>query len=371
LNRDDGADHSTETVAMNDQHYAIVVGIRYPGLWPLLATLSDATAFIRWLKQSDGGGLPDANIAAILSEEELPENPLDAIPVREHIDRALVKFGVGRGNRIGKRLYFYFAGHGFGPSFSEVAMLMANASDNYLNSNLGLQSLLNLFNDSDLFEELVVILDCCRDPNPPNRRVDVVSTGLTPLVTTGGNATKQLLIMAASYGEKAYELAPNPSGERRGLLTRALLEGLTDPTRADANGCVTADSLSRYIKERVPELAMQGTDPKLNQKPDMDGRPYPLDIVFARHDRVTVPVRIVAPSGLTGSLVVKDSKLVDVATVDAATATVDQPPQTVTLTPNIWYAVAHRVNGTETGYVTVDWSALEGSGNVFNYAAPQ
>ncbi len=360
---------------MNDRDYAIVIGIRYPQLFPLRATLTDATKFIEWLTSAKGGGVPAKNIATALSDPKLPRDPRAAVPIKRHIDDALIKFGVERQTEIGRRLYFYFAGHGFGPTYNEVVLLMADASDRRLNSNIGLQHLLGLFHDSPLFEELVVVLDCCRDPNPPKRRFVIGAPDPTPEITEDPPQVKQLLFLAASYGEKAYEVTDKATGERRGLLTQAVLEGLSERKNRDARGLVTAEALSQYVSTQVRALAKKAGDPKLDQMPEISANPFPLDMTFgaaagAGGDRV--PVRIVAPAGLTGDLVVADSEGNEIARRPAADATEDQPPWNVDLVRDVWFSVSHSEDPTETGVRLVDdWSALEENGHVFVFPAPE
>ena len=146
-------------MARNPDHYAIVIGIdSYSSLRRLKASGADATRFAAWLKADEGGGLCDKNIAMVLSPATLPANRIDAMPVRDDIDNALIDFGVLRGERLGTRLYFYFAGHAFGPKFNEVCMLMVNASPQLLNRNIGLNQYRDYFHEKAPFDEVVYIL---------------------------------------------------------------------------------------------------------------------------------------------------------------------------------------------------------------------
>ena len=125
---------------MNDQDFAIIIGIDgYPQLPLLNGAHEDAMEFKKWLVSPDGGWLPDSdsNIQILLSPDGIVANPAKAFPKKDDIDIALDSFGLGNPNfegRIGRRLYFYFSGHGVGPNFDDVAILMANASINHLNN---------------------------------------------------------------------------------------------------------------------------------------------------------------------------------------------------------------------------------------------
>lgn len=135
-------------MAHNDQDYAVVVGINaYPQLRVLRAAVGDATKFAEWLQLPNGGGLPEKNVRLIVSAETLPTEPLDAKPIQEDIDKALRDFGVEKNQWMGRRLYFYFTGHGIGPNFNNVGMLMAHAAMVRLNYNIGLQNYLDYFHE--------------------------------------------------------------------------------------------------------------------------------------------------------------------------------------------------------------------------------
>jgi hypothetical protein len=315
---------------MNEQDYAIVIGINaYPRLRPLRGALSDAIEFAEWLRNPSGGGLPEGNVELVISPERPPLNLRTATPIQEDIDAALTRFGAERGRRIGRRLYFYFAGHGIGTAFNEVGMLMAHAAMTALKRNIGLARYRGYLHEHALFDQIVFIVDCCRD-----RMGGVETAG--PDFTGDGPAgpVDDFTIMAAAYGERALEPTPVDGGEPRGLLTAALLEGLKDAALADGSGRFTSGSLERYIKRRVPEMA---GDVNVRQKPEI----YPPrdEIVFGSATVERVPVRIVASSRLTGDLVLRDDAMAEIARRPAAGVTRNEPPWVETLSKNRWYAV--------------------------------
>jgi hypothetical protein len=317
---------------MNVEDYAIVVGINaYPRLRPLKGALKDATKFAEWLKNPSGGALPERNVELVISPEEPQLNLRKAAPIQEDIDAALTRFGVERGKRIGRRLYFYFAGHGIGTAFNEVGMLMAHAAMTALKRNIGLARYRDYLHEHALFDQIVFIIDCCRD------RTGGVETAGPDFTNTGdgpAGAVDDFTIMAAAYGERAFEPPPVDGGEPRGLLTAAVLEGLGDSALADGSGRFTSGSLERYIKRRVPEMA---GDVKVRQQPEV--YPPQAEIVFGSAPVETVPVRIVASSRLTGDLVLRDDQMVEIARRPAAGVTRNEPPWVETLSKNRWYAV--------------------------------
>ena len=87
----------------------------------------DATRFMEWIGSEDGGGVPESNRRLIITAFEVnPDKPIDWKPEQDDIDQALEVFWraprlekeVGKQDKeeifLGRRLYFYFAGHGYG-----------------------------------------------------------------------------------------------------------------------------------------------------------------------------------------------------------------------------------------------------------------
>jgi hypothetical protein len=303
-----------EKLPANGDHYAIVIGIdKYMSLPPLRSAVADATRFAEWLLRV--GRVPADNIHLIKSPPKLPPDDDLVSPLHTHITRELQRLGVFRAlegqtpaeRRLGRRLYFYFSGHGIGPTPSEVGMLMANATKMFVNRNIGLEPYRMLFLNSGLFDEVFYILDCCRD--------DVRSAQITPpefqLPPPGPGqalpAVKDFVLLAAGWGDKAFEadqefqtaMRAVSAPRRSGLLTEALLEGLGldgPPKAADALGRVTSTSILAHLEARVPELARNaGT----SQVPRGDGHgavkpmifaTFPLDPASAITLRITVTV---------------------------------------------------------------------------------
>ncbi len=254
----------------NQEDFAIVVGInRYPAIRPLFGAEKDAASFAAWLGKSEGGDLPPENIRLILSAN-FPEPVKDffAKPVKEDIDAAFIDFGIEDEERVGRRLYFFFAGHGVSPSFDDVVLLMANASKNRLRSNIGVQKYRSYLHDAAPFDELVIILDCCREFEDHAEPVGPVFT--QRLAMDRAPLVKEYFLMASEYGKRAFEPQAGEPDDRRGLLSRAILEGLEERKAADPQNAITAASLTAYITRRLPELA---TETRLKQKPEIPQSP--------------------------------------------------------------------------------------------------
>jgi Caspase domain len=322
-------------MATNTDHYAIVIGIdKYSQLRALRGSNNDAMQFALWLKAE--GGVPEENMHIITSPPEFPQNPFDARPVAYQIDDALTRIGLTRPGRIGSRLYFYFAGHGFGPSFDDVGMLMANANEERLGYNIGLRPFRVFLRQSEAFDEIIFILDCCRDPEIS---VDTSKPGIKPGNVGTGVKVRDFVMMAAAYGEKAFQKTDTDTGEPRGVLTKALIEGLKKPEAADGLGRFTAASVFAYVSNRVMNIAQ---DPKLKQTPNFDPSPQP-EIVFStipESQLERVEVWLSVDPKYTGELVLKDNNNLEIVRKQAAGLTKENPWKIVLLR-NRWYSLAH------------------------------
>ena len=325
-------------MAKNPDHYAIVIGIdKYSQLRVLRGSGKDAMQFAIWLKADDGGGLPEENISVITSPPNFPDNPFEARPVAYQIDDALTRLGLTKPGRIGSRLYFYFAGHGFGPTFDDVGMLMANAAEERLGYNIGLRPFRIFLRQSEAFDEIVFILDCCRDPEIS---VDTSKPGITAGFKGPGLQVRDFVLLGADYGGKAFQKTDADTGEPRGVLTKALLDGLTKPEGADGLGRYTAASLTRYVKDAVEAIT---TDRKLQQQPGVDPNPEP-EIVFSTipaSQLDNVEVRVSVDPKYTGTLVLKDDNGREITTQPAAGLTKENPWK-IFLVRNRLYLVFHK-----------------------------
>jgi hypothetical protein len=320
--------------------FAIAVGIdTYPSLRPLTSSVSDATKFLDWLTDEDGGNVDPANVKLIRSPKKLVTDRFDARPIQSEIDRALRDFGAEAGQRIGKRLYFYFAGHGFGPAFDDVGMLMATASMNSLDDNIGLRDYRTHFHETGLFDEVVYIIDCCRDSSKDTKLVRTSRPRLPADAVANRVAhVTDFLVLAAAYGEKAFAPVDQVAGERRGIVTRAVLEALKgEPKALDPAGRVTAATLQVYVKDRVKVLA---DDANLRQDPEIPQNP---DLVFYEtklSNLKKLKVRIIAPTTVTGELIIRHgSDRTIVIARRAASQAVEAAPWDIELLPNTRYDV--------------------------------
>lgn len=231
---------------MGASDHALVVGINgYSKLARLEGAEADAVSVRDWLVDPLGGAVPAENVSLILSSDyPSPPHPAAAQPrtddIRSELER-LVDQG-GETIRLGHRLYLYLAGHGIGPSFDESALLMANASLQVLHHVPG-TAYGNAFCGSTLFDEVVLIMDCCRDhmPRPP-----LFDLGLPPIAVP--NASPGFFFAFATRWSLQSREGRDDQGRVRGHFTRALIEALSQP---DAS----AATVREYVPGRLRELA--------------------------------------------------------------------------------------------------------------------
>jgi hypothetical protein len=201
---------------------------------------------------------------------------------------------------LGRRLYIYLAGHGFGPDVEEAALLMANASRRRMHHIPG-RRYARWFRTAAFFEEVVLLMDCCRDDYP---EVPLHVPAWPEVRDPGGADVRYFYGFATKWYRKARERPiPPPDGPVRGVFTLALLEAL-DKALPDGEGRLTGAAIEDYVFNRLPELM----DENEYQEPrfEYDKR---RDIVFKQQaatdlesatGALTIPVRVIWPPALTG-----------------------------------------------------------------------
>jgi hypothetical protein len=253
----------------NDDCALVVAMSKYKELARLRGPAPDAVKFCTWLHEK--GGLKLENIKLVNSDE-------DGQPVNREIIDALSKLGIRMKQRRGRRLYVYYAGHGLGPEFNDVAMVPADAAKDLLEETCySLNRCMDLFVKTGFFDELVVFMDCCRE------REEVPTIGL-PFKFEGpfkdAKPVNHFALLAAGDGAKAFEvpeLSEEDERQFRGLMTTALIDGLNGaPGAIDANNNVTSTSLSHYVATRVQEQARERGLPQTIDRP----KPPATEIVF-------------------------------------------------------------------------------------------
>lgn len=337
---------------MNEQHYAVVVGIdHYPGVRNLTSARNDARRFAAWLQREDGGGLPEDNVELILVEDEELPDPLEvgnAVPHFQEIEDALFDLRLRCEDHVAdhpldwqrSRLYLYVSGHGIAPAPDEAALLMANAAPQRFGRNLSCDKFLEFFKAAQTFKELVFLADCCRE------RVGNANIQLPTWDRVEGHNGQVVALpgYATHFAEVAFEADPvedEDPDERRSYFTQALLEGL-EGKAVNPDGVIDSTSLTLYVTARVQELTAH--KPR-KQKPEMvsdvatpiifrTGVPQP-----APEDPAGQPVTLRFPAGFAGTVVLTDGTFKKVGTHDAGSG-----PWSLPLPPGL-YEVAPEAGG--------------------------
>lgn len=233
--------------------YAIVIGISHykppkqGGLKELKGAIPDAEAVAKWLK--DSGQVDEENIRLITSE-----TGLDKV-IKNDIDTEIANIlkEISEKKIEGERLYFYFAGHGFGieTDSKNNGLCMSNWDDYYMFNAATLSSLdyKTKFLTEGLFKEIVIWLDCCR-----NTKLFANPAPSSGARLRGDNRrTKYFLAMATTYDSQAFEAFNKDESDKepRGIFTSVLLKGLQGAAKG-SDEKITAESLIDYLDINVP-----------------------------------------------------------------------------------------------------------------------
>jgi hypothetical protein len=234
----------------NSDDFAVVIGIsHYPFLGNIAGPEDDAKAVADWLMDSLGGGLPRNHVMLLTSDAAAKPGKKNARPTIHDVNEAfewVMKDRTQRQERIGRRLYIYLAGHGYGVNQPEPALLMADASFKTEEHSIDASAYADSFLHTGMFKEVVLFADCAltthqgRPSAPPWATASVISL---PPGTQSFYASNSLRIDAHTplTGD---EIKP------QGLLTQALLEGLRGGA-VGADGRITSATLGDYMSDRL------------------------------------------------------------------------------------------------------------------------
>ena len=256
-----------QSPAPNPTDRAIVVGIDdYDQTYDdpidsLNGCVNDAELFAEWLRRADGGGLKPEHVRMVVSARPRPAQI--TTPLKSNIEDEivrLIKVHQNTGQRVGRRLYLWFSGHGITPSQDELecAVLVANARKVSLRSFPGRLAARNICHRGSMFQEVVLFMDCCRSVTGlQSATVDYPLDG--SIVDAAQVKYLQAFATQTSTTSRGRML-PDPRDPSQtllhGVFTHALLEGLRDG--ANANGRIDSESLERYVKKLRPGPAASG-----------------------------------------------------------------------------------------------------------------
>lgn len=248
---------------MADQDYAIVVGIsrykdreKYP---PLDGPLNDVDRVVTWLRDIEGLGIKDpSRIIRLRTPDELLAEPppggwpdaTNWLPTRNHFSEAFDRITLdvdGEFIRRDARLYLYLSGHGFSQSTDQVPSAALYGADNHGKKvgNLAGTLYAQAVKNANLFREVVLIMDCCRDAET---NVAYSPPDLNKVENDGSENVQMMAIYAAPKRGKAQERElVEPDGKKVvGLLTAGWLRALREAP-CDVTGRVPGQLLKQYI----------------------------------------------------------------------------------------------------------------------------
>jgi hypothetical protein len=309
---------------MANDDWAVVIGIdRYPALTDLAGSENDARAFADWLSAPDGGAVPAAQIALVVSSHFPPGEPRPdavdvALPFNRLQDFAEQSGQSSKGLAVGGRLYMYLSGHGFGLGSHETALLLANATPTRLGYNLPGQLWANWFLQSGYFREVVLFMDC-------SRNLVRQAPLMPPPFTVRDNPDRKARFfsaVAARLGQGTQERLID--GRSRGVFTMALLAGLHGAA-SDRDGKVTAQSLRTYLIDSMKDFLPESdrSNPDVSKEPDVcyfsddDGDLIFLELPPAAIPRYTVRLQL-TPESIGQPVQILGGQLEVVASVPAA-----------------------------------------------------
>lgn len=269
---------------MPNDYYAIVVGINdYPGLKDKLdGAVRDAQIFYEWVTEENGGGVPKtaANACLITSRKDLDQfldlekkvhqarpNHLDIKKkLKKYWDHSLKKKTENGVQKLGKRLYIYLSGHGFEAMHGgftnygynvetySPALLTANATPRKEGNPYVVPPEYALaFYCRGVFEETILIMDCCRDQREKVRPSfpDIYTKDIIEK-----EESIRWLAFACQCDKKSKE-KKMPDGQIHGVFSYVLMEGLKgglEDAASDPTGSITSDLLGYYLENRMGDF---------------------------------------------------------------------------------------------------------------------
>lgn len=241
------------------ESHAIIIGIDGydPAVGALDGAVRDAVDFATWAVRA--GGVPAANLKLLLQPD--PAAPAPAVPAELTAVSQVSSRGIrstietlrkGLPAEGGKRLYFYYAGHGASiAQWQEDPFLIP---PEFIDPTLDIATLLgfkDLFHHLGelAFEEQVCLIDACRDFGLEGYEPVIPSGARRKLTERKG---RQYVLYSVAPGQKAAETG-------QGLWTRTLLDGLegrdyrpvTRGTGAQSRYEVRLDTLADWVRNEV------------------------------------------------------------------------------------------------------------------------
>jgi hypothetical protein len=246
--------------------FAVLVGVSsYPALGDLEGPEHDVNDFEKWLIHD--AEVPATNITRICTKKFPPppaDDPSETRPFLDDLKRPFVKYlkdARKKGDRIGRRLYLYFSGHGFATGLDAIGLFPANVEKNLTFEAMPGLRYAQWMAIRPFFSEFVVFMDCCRDFVPVDGALGDPIWKFDAYADPGKHANVAWGI-AAEFNKKAIEKKFDTEGVR-GIFTRALIRALREAPGNPA-GQVTIDDIRIYVDTLLKDDA-DNPSPIFNQ----------------------------------------------------------------------------------------------------------
>ena len=242
---------------LQPKDFALVIGIDdYPDFRPLNGAVNDAQKFADWLTDTEiGGGVPQENCRLILSTLDPLKPGMD--DVTSNLSSLWDRISNTPADQT-RRFYFYFSGHGFGFTSSDVGLCLAPWSKTLRNFALHAEKYRRLISESGRFNEIFFFLDCCRIRVRGVEAMGPFMGWIRPEV--GAKEARHFTAYATQYLDAAFEAEidqldgdPEVSLDR-GFFTTALLKALYGDEASEEGG-VPLNALKKYLEKEVKSLA--------------------------------------------------------------------------------------------------------------------
>jgi Caspase domain len=237
----------------NERDFAIVVGINTYDATSEFSELkgptNDTRELIDWLKDAEGGAIPEENIAPYtLPSSTNPRADWSAITGAL---RTLYTRKRSADQPIGRRLYVFLAGHGFTDSITR-SLLHSVETRRIAPAYVSGTQWLDCFHERALFDELVLWMDCCRDYEP---NFDAPGRPCFGGQDAASNKVKRMYVLGTGFGKGSYERDFN--GTVHGIFSRALVDALRDEA-IDGEGRLTAANVYQVIADKLQAAERAG-----------------------------------------------------------------------------------------------------------------
>jgi hypothetical protein len=257
--------------APQKKDFALVVGISDYADQEYLESLKgpnrDVKNFVNWLVSPTGGNIPDAHVDPfkLLSDADRTTPNLSDFYAAVN---GLLALSKGGKVQIGRRLYIFMAGHGVGPDVENVGLLTVEATE-MMPTYIDGRRFVKLFKGQAIFNEIILIMDCCRDYDSELPEAKIPFKGKVD--PGGAYKVKVFYAFGTGFGRAAREREFD--GEVSGIFSYVLMKGLLGGA-IDGEGRITGGSLQRYVKKHFKKHLPEGID----QDPEIVG---PDDLILA------------------------------------------------------------------------------------------